>query len=71
VDSRASSHLSHCKKWFKTYENISLIKIYMGDNSIQNAIGKGNIKIVMIVGDTIIEGMVTNVLNVLGITKNK
>ncbi len=69
VDSRAFSHLSHCRKWFKTYENISPIKIYMGDNSIQNAIGRGNIKIMMIVGDTTIEGMVTNVLHVPRITK--
>jgi hypothetical protein len=35
----------------------------MGDNFTQNAIGRGNIKIMMI------EGMVTNVLHVLGITK--
>jgi hypothetical protein len=41
----------------------------MGDNSIQNAIGRGNIKIMMIVGDTTIEGMVTNVLHVPRITK--
>ncbi len=71
VDSRTFSHFSHCKKWFKTYENISLIKIYMEDNSIQNAIGRGNIKIVMIVGDTTIEGMLTNVLHDLRITKKK
>jgi hypothetical protein len=43
----------------------------MGDNSIQNAIGRRNIKIMMTVGDTTIEGMVTDVLHVLGITKNK
>jgi hypothetical protein len=55
--------------WFKTYENISQIQIYMGDNSTQNAIGRGNIKIVMTMGDTTIEGMVTNVLHALGMTK--
>jgi hypothetical protein len=28
VDFGTSSHLLHCKKWFKTYESISSIKIY-------------------------------------------
>jgi ribosomal protein L7Ae-like RNA K-turn-binding protein len=43
----------------------------MGDNSTQNAIGRRNIKIVMIVGDATIKGMVTNVLHVPGITQKK
>ncbi len=30
VDSSVSTHLSHEQKWFRNYETISLIKIYMG-----------------------------------------
>jgi len=33
-------HTLHCKNQFKIYENILPIKIYMGNNSIQNTIGK-------------------------------
>jgi len=46
-----------------------LVKIYIGDNSTQETIGKGNTEIVMIVGDIAIEGVLTDVLNVPGITK--
>jgi hypothetical protein len=31
IYSITSSHLLHCKDWFKTYENILPIKIYMGE----------------------------------------
>jgi hypothetical protein len=64
MDFGTSSHLSHCKKRFKTYESISLVKIYIGDNSNQDTIGKGNIEIVMTMGDTAIEGMITYILHV-------
>jgi hypothetical protein len=54
-----SSHLLHYRNLFKTYESILPIKIYMGDKSIQGAIGRGNIQILMIMGDTIVKGMYT------------
>jgi hypothetical protein len=34
IDFGASMHLSFCREWFCDYENIFLIKIYMGNNSI-------------------------------------
>jgi len=40
MDFGASSHLSHCKNRFKTYESILRVKIYMGNNSTQDTIGK-------------------------------
>jgi hypothetical protein len=43
IYSITSSHLLHYRDLFKSYESILPIKIYMGDNSIQNAIGRGNI----------------------------
>jgi hypothetical protein len=43
IYSITSSHLLHYKNLFKTYESILPIKIYMGDNSIQDAIGRGTI----------------------------
>jgi hypothetical protein len=68
VNFGTSSHFSHCKKRFKTYESISLVKIYIGDNSTQDTIRKTNIEFMMTVGDTTIKG-VFNILHIPGITK--
>jgi hypothetical protein len=38
------------RKWFTTYESIVLGKVYMGDDTILEAIGKGNIKSTMQIG---------------------
>jgi hypothetical protein len=63
-------HLSSCRKWLCDYENIVLVKIYMGDNSIQEAIGKGNMDVTMERGENIIRGAFTNVLHIPKIAKN-
>jgi hypothetical protein len=44
VDFGVSMHLFHEWKWFRDYETISPINIYMGDNFTQEAIKRGNIK---------------------------
>jgi hypothetical protein len=34
----------HKRDWFNEFEKISQIKIYMGDNSTQEEVGKGKSK---------------------------
>ncbi len=46
------------------------IKIYMGDDLVQEVIQKRNINVSMIVGENILPKVFTNVLHVLGIIKN-
>ncbi len=50
VDSGASQHMTFEQKWFTMYERISLRKVFMGDDTVLEAIGKGNIKATMQVG---------------------
>jgi len=71
VNFGTSSHLSHYKKQFKTYESISPVKIYIKDNSTQNTIRKRNIGIMMTMGDTTIKGVFIDILHIPGITKKK
>jgi hypothetical protein len=47
IDFGASAHVFHKRIWFKNYESISSIKIYMGNNSTQKAIGRRDIKVSM------------------------
>jgi hypothetical protein len=59
---------SHECNWFKNYEKISPIKIYMGDISILEVIIKRNIQVLMSMGGNEgVEVVFTNVLHVLGI----
>jgi hypothetical protein len=56
--------------WFTDYEKNSLVKIYIGDNSVQEAVGKGNIQVSMSVrGNERVKAIRTNVLHVPGIAK--
>lgn len=65
-----STHLFHERKWFRDYETISPINIYMGDNSTQEVIKRGNIKALMLVGENEVDVAFINVLHVLGVAKN-
>ncbi len=40
INSRTSMHLSHKWEWFRDFENIPPLNIYLGDNSIQEAVGR-------------------------------
>jgi hypothetical protein len=42
------------QKWFTTYESIVPRKVYMGDDTILKAIGKGSIKAIMQVGGRVL-----------------
>ncbi len=54
IDSNASMHLSFHREWFRDYERIPPIQFYMGDDLIQEAIGKGNINVSMTIGENIL-----------------
>jgi hypothetical protein len=70
IDSSASMHLSFHREWFRDYERIPPIKIYMGDDLIQEAIGKGNIDVSMTIGENTLPKVFNNVLHVPRIVKN-
>jgi hypothetical protein len=52
------------QKWFTTYERISPRKVFMGNDTILEAIGKGNIKATMQVGGKLSQANITQVLHV-------
>jgi hypothetical protein len=52
------------REWFTTYESIVPRKVYMGDDTILEAIGKGNIKATMQVGGKMLLTTITQVLHV-------
>jgi len=47
IDFGATQHMTFEREWFTTYESIVPRKVYMGDDTILEAIGKGNIKATM------------------------
>jgi hypothetical protein len=57
-------HKSHKRDWFNDFEKISQIKIYIRDNSTQEEVGRGKIKINMIVGINNISTTFSNVIYV-------
>jgi hypothetical protein len=50
IDSGATQHMTFEQEWFTTYDSIVPRKVYMGDDTILEAIGKGRIKATMQVG---------------------
>jgi len=69
VDFAASMHLFHKRDWFYDFEKILVIKIYMGDNSTQEIVGKRKMKINMIVEVNNIFATFNDVIYVLDLTK--
>jgi hypothetical protein len=59
VDSGATQHMTFKQEWFTTYERISPRKVFIGDDSILEAIGKGNIKATMQVGGELSHATIT------------
>jgi hypothetical protein len=64
VDSGATQHMTFEQEWFTTYEHISPRKVFMGDDTILEATGKGNIKATMQVGGKLSHPTITQVLHV-------
>jgi len=64
VDSGATQRMTFEQEWFMTYEHISPRKVFVGDDTILEAIGKGNIKATMQVGGELSHATITQVLHV-------
>jgi hypothetical protein len=64
VDSGAMQHMTFEQEWFTMYKRISPRKVFMGDDTVLEAIGKGNIKATMQVGGKLSHATITQVLHV-------
>jgi len=64
IDFGATQHMTFKRKWFTTYKSIVPRKVYMGNDTILEAIGKGNIKATMQVGGRMLFTTITQVLHV-------
>jgi hypothetical protein len=64
IDSGAMQHMTFEQEWFTTYERISPRKLFMGDDIVLEAIGKGNIKATMQVGGELSHATITQVFHV-------
>jgi hypothetical protein len=64
VDLGAAQCMTFEEEWFTTYEHISPRKVFMGDDTVLEAIGKGNIKATMQVGGELSNATITQVLHV-------
>jgi hypothetical protein len=51
------------QEWFTTYERISPRRVFMGDDTVLEAIGKRNIKATMPVGGEFSHATITQVLH--------
>jgi len=47
VNSSATQHMTFKQEWFTTYKCISPRRVFMGNDTVLKAIGKGNIKATM------------------------
>lgn len=71
LDSGASAHMTYDLHSLCDFEKLDENdKIRLGDNSELPIKGKGNIKVLKLVNNTWIEGLITNVLYVPGLKKN-
>jgi hypothetical protein len=52
------------REWFTTYESIVSWKVYIGDDTILEAIGKGSIKATMQIGCRMLFTTITQILHV-------
>ncbi len=58
IDFGATQHMTF-KQWFITYERISLRRMFMGNDTVLEAVGKGNIKATMQVGSQLTHATLT------------
>ncbi len=64
VDSGATQHMTFQQEWFTMYEHISPRRVFMGDDTVLEAIGKGNIKATMQAKGKMSHTIITQVLHV-------
>jgi hypothetical protein len=70
VDSGATQHMTFQQEWFTTYERISPRRVFMGNDTVLEAIGKGRIKATMQVGGQLTHTTITQVLHILKMKNN-
>ncbi len=70
TNSSATQHITFKQEWFTMYERISPRRVFMGDDIVLEAIGKGSIKAIMQVGGQLTHTTITQVLHVLKMTNN-
>jgi hypothetical protein len=68
IDLGTTQHMTFDRIWFTTYKSIVPRKVYMGDDTILEAIGKRNIKVIMQVGGRM---LFTTIIQVLHVPKMK
>jgi hypothetical protein len=68
VDSSASMHIFHRKDWLCEFEKTSQVNV--GDNSTQEVIGKGKIKMRLVVGGNNIFATLNDAIYVPNLVKN-
>jgi len=59
-----TQHMTFEQEWFTTYECISPRRVFTGDDTILEAISKGNIKATMQMGGELSHATITQVLHV-------
>jgi hypothetical protein len=64
VDFGATQHMTFKQEWFTIYERISPRRVFMGDDTVLEAISKGNIKATMQVGGKLSHTTITQILHV-------
>jgi hypothetical protein len=64
INSGVTQHMTFEQEWFTTYESIVPQKVYMGDETILEAIAKGSIKGIMQVGGRVLFTTITQVLHI-------
>ena len=70
VDSGATQHMTFQRHWFESYEEIEPRKVFMGDDTILEAIGRGNIVTSIKVEGVLRQIKITKVLHVPKIHNN-
>ncbi len=70
IDSGATQHITFEREWFTTNKSIVARKVYMGDDTILEAIGKGSIKATRQVEGKMLLTTITQVLYVLKMKNN-
>jgi hypothetical protein len=64
IDSGVTQHMTFEQEWFTTYESIVPRKLYMGDDTVLEAITKRNIKATMQIKGKMLLTTITQVLHV-------
>lgn len=69
INSRAFVHLSHKRDWFQGYIEIPPMLFYLGDDGTLEAVGMGNIEVIMTMGDKKFDSVFKNAFYILKIVK--